>query len=156
MVKHSGSRQPSNTPKNYCFACGPDNPHGMHLKFVPQSVKQKGDPAYTCRFSLSKRYTGPPGYCHGGIIATILDDAMGKINKLRGVIAVTSQMTVDFLKPVPLNKPLHVNSREIRVRGRRHFALAEIKNQKDEVLARSRGVFVAIDPERMFGKSRKR
>jgi len=131
--------------KNYCFACGKDNLQGMHLKFVYDNDRK----CFTCRFRLSKRYTGPPGYCHGGIIATILDDAMGKLNKLRQVTAVTAQMKIDYLRPVPLNKPLRVDSRELRVRGRRHFHMAEIMNEDEKVLARSRGVFVAIDPKRL-------
>ena len=138
----AASRKPA---KNYCFACGKDNPQGMHLKFVYD--EDRG--CFTCRFRLSKRYTGPPGYCHGGIIATILDDAMGKLNKLRQVTAVTAQMKIDYLRPVPLNKPLRVDSRELRVRGRRHFHMAEIMNEDEKVLARSRGVFVAIDPKRL-------
>lgn len=117
----------------------------MHLKFVYDNDRK----CFTCRFRLSKRYTGPPGYCHGGIIATILDDAMGKLNKLRQVTAVTAQMKIDYLRPVPLNKPLRVDSRELRVRGRRHFHMAEIMNEDEKVLARSRGVFVAIDPKRL-------
>jgi uncharacterized protein (TIGR00369 family) len=105
-----------------------------------------------CRFRLGKRYTGPPGHAHGGIIATILDEAMGKVNKLRQVVALTSEIRVNYLKPVPLNKPLRVESRELRVRGRRHINMAEILNGSDEVLARGRGTFVAIDPDRMFAR----
>jgi uncharacterized protein (TIGR00369 family) len=134
--------------KNYCFACGPDNPDGMHLKFTLDEKRQ----TFICRFRLSKRYTGPPGHCHGGIIATILDDAMGKVNKLRQVVALTKEMTVEYLKPVPLQKPLRVEGREVSVRGRQHINMAEIYNEKGEVLARSRGTFIAIDPEKMFGK----
>lgn len=134
--------------KNYCFACGKNNPDGMRLKFT---YDEDGD-NFLCRFRLRKRYTGPPGHCHGGIIATILDEAMGKVNKLRHVVAVTSQITVDYLKPVPLNKPLRVESKEVSVTGRRHINMAEILNQKNEVLARSQGVFIAIDPHKMFGK----
>ncbi len=131
--------------KNHCFACGKDNPQGMHLKFVYDKERRR----FTCRLRLSKRYTGPPGYCHGGIIATILDDAMGKLNKLRQVTAVTAQMKIDYLRPVPLNKPLRVDSRELRVRGRRHYHMAEILNEDGKVLARSRGLFIAIDPKRL-------
>ena len=134
--------------KNYCFACGKNNPEGMRLKFVYDEDRD----CFACRFRLGKRYTGPPGHAHGGIIATILDEAMGKVNKLRHVIALTSQITVDYLKPVPLNKPLRVESREVRVRGRRHINMAEILNPKGEVLARSRGLFIAIDPQKMFAK----
>jgi acyl-CoA thioesterase FadM len=77
---------------------------------------------------------------------------MGKVNKLRHVVALTSQITVDYLKPVPLNEALRVESREVRVRGRRHINMAEILNPKGEVLARSRGLFIAIDPQKMFAK----
>jgi uncharacterized protein (TIGR00369 family) len=134
--------------KNYCFACGKNNPEGMRLKFTYDEERD----CFVCRFRLGKRYTGPPGHAHGGIIATILDEAMGKVNKLRQVVALTSQITVDYLKPVPLNKPLRVESREVRVRGRRHVNMAEILNGKDEVLAHSRGLFIAIDPRKMFAK----
>jgi uncharacterized protein (TIGR00369 family) len=134
--------------KNYCFACGKNNPEGMRLKFT-YDEKRNG---FICQFRLGKRYTGPPGHAHGGVIATILDEAMGKVNKLRNVIALTSQITVNYLKPVPLNQPLRVESREASVRGRRHVNMAEILNPKGEVLARSRGVFIAVDPHKMFAK----
>jgi uncharacterized protein (TIGR00369 family) len=120
----------------------------MRLKFTYNEERD----GFVCRFRLGKRYTGPPGHCHGGIIAAILDEAMGKVNKLRHVVALTSQITVDYLKPVPLNKPLRVESRELRVSGRKHINVAEIVNQKGEVLARSRGTFIAIDPHRMFAR----
>ncbi len=134
--------------KNYCFACGKDNPAGMHLKFSLDKERRH----FVSRFRLSKRYTGPPGHCHGGIIATVLDDAMSKLNKLRDLIAATSRMTVEYLKPVPLHKPLRVESREISKRGRRLTRVAEILDEKGTVLARSRGVFVIIDPARVFKK----
>jgi uncharacterized protein (TIGR00369 family) len=135
-------------PKNNCFVCGQDNPEGMRLKFILDEPRQ----TFICRFRLGKRYTGPPGHSHGGIIACILDDAMGKVNKLRHVIALTREMTVEYLKPVPLHKPLRVEGREIKVDGRTHVNAAEILNASGEVLARSRAIFIAIDPEKMFAK----
>src|SRR5437868_5226211 len=134
--------------RNQCFACGPDNPDGMHLKFAYDKKRK----TFVCRFRLDDRYTGPPGHCHGGIIATILDEAMGKVNKLRQVVALTSEITVNYLKPVPLKQPLRVESREVKVKGRKHINMAEILNEKGEVLARSEGVFIAIDPKRMFAR----
>jgi uncharacterized protein (TIGR00369 family) len=134
--------------KNECFGCGTNNPDGMRLRFVYD--EERG--CFVCKFRLDKRYTGPPGHCHGGIIATILDEAMGKVNKLRHVIALTSEITVNYLKPVPLHTKLQVESREVEVSERKHINMAEILNEKGEVLARSRGLFIAIDPERMFAK----
>ncbi len=134
--------------KNYCFACGKNNAEGMRLRFTYDEESDR----FVSRFRLGRRFTGPPGHCHGGIIATILDEAMGKVNKRHDVVAVTSEMTVNFLKPVPLNNPLRVESWEVKVKGRQHINTAEIVNQKGEVLARSRGLFIAIDPQKMFGK----
>jgi uncharacterized protein (TIGR00369 family) len=138
--------------KNNCFVCGQNNKDGMRLKFILDEARQ----TFVCNFRLSSRYTGPPGHCHGGIIASILDDAMGKVNKLHQVVALTREMTVEYLKPVPLHKPLRVEGREIEVRGPKHINAAEILNEKNEVLARSRGIFIAIDPEKMFAKHIKR
>jgi uncharacterized protein (TIGR00369 family) len=133
---------------NYCFACGTDNPDGMKLKFV---YDEKSN-TFISKFRLGKRYTGPPRHCHGGIIATILDEAMGKVNKLRHVIALTSEITVRYLKPVPLYKPLRVVSREVSVHGRKHTNMAEILNEEGDVLARGQGLFIAIDATRFTQK----
>ncbi len=134
--------------KNHCFACGKDNPEGMHLKFYLDEERQR----FVCRFRLPQRFQGPPGHAHGGIIATILDEAMGKVNKIRSVIALTRQMEVHFLKPVPLHKPLIAEGHEVKVEGRQHINVAEIRNLKGEVLANSRATFIAIDPVKMFAK----
>ena len=125
MPRKAHGHDPRNRPqKNYCFACGPDNPDGMHLKFTLDEARQ----TFICNFRLPKRYSGPPGHCHGGIIASILDDAMGKVNKLHQVVALTREMTVEYLKPVPLHKPLSVEGHEIEVRGNKHVNAAEILN----------------------------
>ena len=134
--------------KNYCFVCGMSNPDGMRLKFTLDEERK----CFVCRFRLGKRYTGPPGHTHGGIIASILDDAMGKVNKLQNVVALTKEMIIEYLKPVPLHQPLRVEGRGVSIDGRRHVNQAEILNEKNEVLARSRGLFIAIDAEKMFAK----
>lgn len=134
--------------RNYCFACGKDNPEGMHLKFFLDEKRRR----FVARVRLQKRYEGPPGHAHGGIVATVLDEAMGKVNKLRSAVALTSQMKVEYFKPVPLSQPLLVESYEVRHRGRRHTNAAEIRNQRGELLARSTGVFIALDPAKLAAK----
>jgi uncharacterized protein (TIGR00369 family) len=135
-------------PKNHCFGCGKDNPQGMRLKFFLDEESRK----CVGRFRLPGRFQGPPGHAHGGVIATILDEAMGKVNKLRHVIALTKTMDIEYLRPVPLRKVILVEGYEVRVRGRVHTNAAEIKSEAGEVLARSRGTFIAVDPEKMFAK----
>jgi uncharacterized protein (TIGR00369 family) len=120
----------------------------MRLKFTLDEESRQA----ICHFKLSRKYTGPPGHSHGGIIATILDEAMGKVNKFRNVLALTASMEIKYLKPVPLGQTLTVTSSEQSVDGRRHVNKAEISNAKGEVLARSTGTFIAIDPEKMFAR----
>jgi uncharacterized protein (TIGR00369 family) len=133
---------------NNCFGCGPGNQAGLRLEFVLDKPRER----FVCHFQLEDRFVGPPGHAHGGIIATILDEAMGKVNKLRNVIALTGRMEVDYLKPVPLATPLIVEGWEVRVDGREHIHAAEIRNGDGEVLAESKGTFIEIDPHRMFAK----
>ena len=133
---------------NNCFGCGPGNQAGLRLEFVLDKQRQR----FVCHFQLEDRFVGPPGHAHGGIIATILDEAMGKVNKLRDVIALTGRMEVDYLRPVPLATPLTVEGWELRVNGREHINAAEIRNANEEVLAESKGTFIEIDPQRMFAK----
>ena len=153
MSKHKPAPGHSPHPKlkkplNHCFACGNDNPDGMRLKFYVDETAHHA----ICQFKLARRYQGPPGHAHGGIIATILDEAMGKINRLSRVVALTRSMKVDYLKPVPLGKWLTVIGRAQGVEGREHTNVAEITDDQGKILARSTGVFVAVDAAGMFAK----
>jgi len=148
--KRAGHTTKVRLPSNYCFGCGKDNPHGMCLKFA----YEKDAARFVGRTRLAKQFAGPPGHAHGGIIATILDEAMSKLNKPNGITAVTSEMTVNYLRPVPLHQPLRIEARETKVDGRRRFRSAEIVNARGETLARGLGVFITIDPEKVFSGKR--
>jgi uncharacterized protein (TIGR00369 family) len=129
-----------------CFGCGPANPHGLHLNFKLAPAGK----SYICEFSLDESFVGPPGHAHGGIIATILDEAMGKANKLKSKVALTREMQVDYLRPVPLRQSLVVEGRILRTRGRMLYNKGELRNANGDVLARSSGKFMSINPEKMF------
>ena len=125
---------------NHCFGCGPANREGLRLKFFAEGVDDRA----VCRVQIPHRYEGPPGHLHGGIIATLLDEAMGKANKLAGVIAMTRTMEVEYLRPVPLKKTLVIEGWGVKREGRKHWNAAEIRSEGGEVLARSTGLFIAI------------
>jgi uncharacterized protein (TIGR00369 family) len=139
---------PRRWQRDRCFGCGAANPNGLQLKFV---LSPSGR-SYVCGFALSAQFGGPPGHAHGGIIATILDEAMSKANKLKGTVALTRRLVVDYLRPVPLDQPLVAEGRISRVRGRAIYNSAELRNADGVVLARSRGKFLSIDAEKMFAR----
>jgi len=127
-------------PSNKCFGCGGDNASGMKLTFEQDNVNRK----IVGRFVLGERYQGGGGFVHGGIIATLLDEAMGKVCHFREVRAVTAELAVEYLKPVNVQSEIVVEGRETEQKGRNLFMTGEIRNGVGEVLARGKGRFVVI------------
>ena len=125
-----------------CFGCGPTNPQGLHLKF---SIDPKALTA-TAPVQLTDMHEGPPGYIHGGIIATLLDEAMSKLNRPLDVLAMTRNMQVDYLRPAPLNQPLTLTGRHLRRDGRKLYHQAELTNAEGAILAHATGLFIIINP----------
>jgi uncharacterized protein (TIGR00369 family) len=112
----------------------------MKLTFEQDNVDRK----IVGRFVLGERYQGGGGFAHGGIIATLLDEAMGKVCRFREVRAVTAELTVEYLKPVNVQSEIVVEGRETEQKGRNLFMTSEIRNEAGEVLARGKGRFVII------------
>lgn len=129
---------------NHCFGCGPTNPQGLHLSFEIDTIHPEV-PIATAHIQLAQFYEGPPGYIHGGIVATLLDEAMSKLNRPLNLLAMTRHMEVDYLRPAPLHQPLILISRHLRREGRKLFHQAELQHPNGTVLARGKGLFIVID-----------
>ncbi|PYT89469.1 MAG: thioesterase [Acidobacteria bacterium] len=127
-------------PTNQCFGCGGANAGGMKLTFEQDNVNRR----IMGRFVLGERYQGGGGFAHGGIIALLLDEAMGKVCRFRDVRAVTAELTVEYLKPVKVENEIVVEGRESEMQGRNLFMTGEIRNESGDVLARGKGRFVVI------------
>ncbi len=136
---------------NHCFGCGPANPQGLHLVFNTDTSNPEA-PTATAQIQLTRVHEGPPGYIHGGIIATLLDEAMSKLNRPLNVLAVTRHMEIDYLRPAPLYEPLILVGRHLRREGRKLFHQAEIQRPDGTVLARGKGVFIVVD-ERLLARA---
>jgi uncharacterized protein (TIGR00369 family) len=132
-------------PDNPCFGCGGANDRGMKLVFEQDDAGQR----IHGRFRLGVEYCGGPGFIHGGIIATLLDEAMGKVSRFRQVHAVTAELVIEYLKFVGVNDDLFVEAREVEMNGRVLQRTGEIRNAKGELLARGRARFIEIDPARI-------
>jgi uncharacterized protein (TIGR00369 family) len=130
--------------QNGCFGCGDDNPAGLHLKFFIDEENR-----VLCRLRLAAQFQGPPGHAHGGIIATLLDEAMSKANRRRNITAMTRHMSIDYLRPVPLENDLVLEgwSESDVDSGRKHRCSAELRNASGTVLASATGIFVEVTKE---------
>jgi uncharacterized protein (TIGR00369 family) len=112
----------------------------MKLTFVQDNVRRR----IVGKFILGEAYQGGGGMGHGGIIALLLDEAMGKVCRFREVRAVTAELTVQYLKPVKVNEEIVVEGYETDQKGRNLFLVGEIRNNAGEVLARGTGRFVVL------------
>jgi uncharacterized protein (TIGR00369 family) len=128
-------------PTNVCFGCGGANDGGMKLAFVQDNARQR----IVGRFVLGERYQGGGGMAHGGIIATLLDEAMGKVCRFRNARAVTAELTVEYLKPVRVDREIVVEAFETEQKGRNLFQTGEIRDATGELLARGKGRFVILN-----------
>lgn len=131
-------------PTNPCFGCGGANPHGMQLAFDRDEEKRQ----IVGRFQLGPEFQGGPGFIHGGIIATILDEAMGKVCRFSEVRAVTAELSVQYLKPIRVGEEIRVEAFEESRKGKQMVHFGEIRNSAGDILAKGRGRFVIVDPER--------
>jgi uncharacterized protein (TIGR00369 family) len=127
---------------NRCFGCGPANATGLRLEFLLAS-----DGAVVSLPVVPDTFEGHPGYLHGGIIATLLDEAMSKAVRALGRPSMTRKMEVEYLRPVPSGAPLRIEGRVLRNEGRKHWAEAVIVDAEETVLAQGNGLFIEIQPK---------
>ena len=131
----------AHTAQNRCFGCGHANPAGLRLEFLLAE-----DQSVVCLTEVTDNFEGHPGYLHGGIIATLIDEAMSKAVRARGFTAMTRHMEVDYLRPVPSGKPLRLEGRVTHNEGRKHWAEAKILNAEGTILAHGKGLFIEVRP----------
>lgn len=114
MAQRIKIRNPFDPEKNYCFGCGPSNPAGLKLAFEEDEEK------LYATWHPSSHYQGYINVLHGGIIATLLDEAGAWCIYVKaGTSGVTSSMTVKYLKPVYISKgPVSIEASLAKTEGK--------------------------------------
>lgn len=137
-------------PQNLCFGCGAAHPFGPALSFL----HDKEDKSVRTWFTPDVRMQGGTGWMHGGFIALLLDEIMGKTlsaNDMGG--APTAKLEVNFRKPARLGIPMELAGRLEEHTGRKYTLVGELREAEAErvLLAEGRGLF--IRPLRRSGVS---
>jgi len=126
-----------------CFACGTDNPCGLHMTFRTDGRQLYG------RVCPPGHVRGWRNLMHGGIISTILDETMAwtAIHLLEQFI-LTKSIQVDFLKPVTVEQELQTTGWiQEQTSQRRATMAASLADSQGTELARASGDFVLFHPE---------
>ena len=108
-------RVPISTDKSagLCIGCGQNNPHGLKLSFKWDGKAAKAE------FTPTKFYQGWPDIVHGGIITTMLDEAMGHATLFSGFFDfLTASIQINFKRPALIGAPLVITASVIRNEGR--------------------------------------
>ncbi len=126
-----------------CFVCGARNPIGLHLHF-----RNEGD-LIVAEFTGDSRHQGFPGVVHGGILASLLDEAMGRVSVLEKRWVMTARLELRYRAPARLGVPLRVAARAtdsrprlVRVRG-----WVSPVAEPDTVICEAEGAFLPLPAE---------
>jgi acyl-coenzyme A thioesterase PaaI-like protein len=113
----------------YCFVCGEKNPAGLHLRFSLHEGK-----VFT-EFIPQKIHQGYRDIIHGGLISTILDEAMVKAAIMQGIPAVTAEMTIRFRNPLLAGEKAFVEAVLLKSNRKIIEATAFVKKLDETVIA---------------------
>jgi len=108
------------------------------------------DADVVARVVLRRAFEGAPGRAHGGIVAAVFDDVTGfVIGKLREP-AFTGELTVRYVKPVPIETLLEMRARLVDRERRKLFITAECRDCGD-LVATCKAIYITVDPARFAG-----
>ena len=85
---------------------------------------------------------GPPGLCHGGLLASIMDEGMGSFVFLNGHIVLTVNLQVNYRAPAPLNRIYFAISKLVRIESKRIYAECRITDIDNYLFASSSGLYI--------------
>ncbi len=133
------SQQPASGLRDdgWCFACGPHNPHGLHLSDFRFEAEQ-----YVCHFTPQRHHQGWVGLVHGGIVATLLDEIMTRMLWEQGINAMTGELNVRYRQPAAIGQSLTVRGWVERKRGKLIATEAQMELADGSVVAEAQAKFV--------------
>jgi uncharacterized protein (TIGR00369 family) len=123
----------------HCFVCGEENPHGLHLKFSIHEGKVSSE------FVPQKIHQGYKDIVHGGIISTILDEAMVKVALMQGMPAVTVEIKVRFKNPLMVGEKTILEATITKMNKKIIETSAEIRKKDGTLIAESQAKLLRQD-----------
>lgn len=123
-----------------CFACGAENPIGMHLHI------ELGDATARTRWTVGDDFVGWSDKLHGGIIATLLDEVMAWAPSSFDSWAVTAEMSVRYRSPAVPGEELVAEGRVVERRRRIYEVTGEVRGADGRLVAEGSGRYLGASP----------
>ena len=134
--------KPALARDGWCFACGSQNPHGLRLT----DFRREGENCLVS-FTPRRKHQGWQGLTHGGIVATLLDEAMTHLLQDLGQAGVTAVLTVRYHQPLPTGEPVEVRARVMASHGRLTQVESELRDHEGALVASAQAKFMMIRPD---------
>jgi len=118
-----------------CFGCSLKNKSGLQMKFY---ATEKLDSVISW-LTVPDHLCGWSNLVHGGVISTMLDEAMGwaALIILKKLV-VSKSITVKFLKPILIGKEIRAEGMVKKINNEREAVLqGYIYNDENEICAQS-------------------
>jgi acyl-coenzyme A thioesterase PaaI-like protein len=131
-----------------CFGCGRNNPIGLKLSFT-----RDGDTLRT-EFTPDTVHQGWPGVVHGGILASLLDEAMSNAAYAEGVTCLTASMQTRLKQPTMVKEPLVITAWVTKNRRKVIETKARVCLKDGTVVAESTAKQFVIENEMPRGGSK--
>jgi acyl-coenzyme A thioesterase PaaI-like protein len=123
---------------DHCFVCGAENPVGLKLDF------REANGGVETVFVPAPEHQGFVGIVHGGLVGLVLDEAMAKLVYLRGLGALTCEITVRLRRVVRVGEPLKVTASLGGERRRLLYLEANATDAAGDVVATAHAKFVRV------------
>lgn len=129
-----------------CFVCGLENSYGLKLAFY-----KDGPGSVICNYTVPEQYQGYPGIVHGGIVTSIMDEALGRVFMIDDPnrFMYTAKLTSRFRQHVPIETPLKITAQIVRDRGRLAKSKAQLFGPDGQLLADTEALMIALPEEFM-------
>lgn len=111
-----------------CFACGPDNPIGLRIKFQLEDGKCTGV------FTPEETHVGYRNTVHGGIIYSALDDVMANVLYLQDMKAHTAKCEIRYRKALEVGQTIKLTGWIAQERRRLVVLKGEARTAADDTL----------------------
>ena len=95
-------------------------------------------------FTPQKVHQGYLDVVHGGIISSVLDEAMANLAFALGYNAVTAKLTVRFKKPLKVGETVVVTGRLVKEAKRAIQAVAVAVKEDGTVISESEGLLMVV------------
>ncbi len=115
------------------------NPMGLGAE-----LWRDGDAA-VMQVTLGSAFEGAPGRSHGGAVAALIDETMGLVMGMQGVLAFTATLDLVFTAPTPIDEPVVARAWIDERRGRK-LRLRATVTSGDVLVAEATALFITVDP----------